>query len=1307
MSTLNVKQESKEKMPLTRTEMRPVRPAHYADSFWATYIISVAAASVAEFATYPLDLTKTRLQIQGEAASVAGKTAIHRGMIQTAVGIVREEGATKLFQGLTPALYRHVVYSGVRIVTYDILRKKFVHDSETLTLWKSAVAGVTAGGLAQFLASPADLVKVHIQMEGKRRLMGLEPRVHSASHAFKEIVKRGGVKALWKGSVPNVQRAALVNLGDLTTYDSVKRYILKSTGWPDDHLVHIMSSICAGFVAAIMGTPADVVKTRVMNQPTDNLGRPLSPPHYADSFWGTYLISVASASVAESVTYPLDLTKTRLQVQGEGYNHAQNSKIHHRGMLQTAFGIIREEGATKLWQGITPALYRHVVYTGVRIATYDIFRKKFVHNSESMTLGKAAIAGVTAGGLAQFLASPADLVKVHIQMEGKRRLMGLEPRVHSASHAFKEIVKRGGVKALWKGSVPNVQRAALVNLGDLTTYDSVKRYILKSTGWPDDHLVHIMSSICAGFVAAIMGTPADVVKTRVMNQPTDNLGRGLLYKGSLDCLQQTIKREGMLALYKGFLPCWIRMAPWSLTFWLSFEQIRKSLDVDEIPFWVEYTNNVIPKFALKGGMKDDETIYIGRALHNGALTPGSVVSSENSLYLAWGYQAHRKTNFEILVGGSEDNWVASKGGHVPENAFVAGYTELGESLFIGRQIHNERLLVGKIHPSFYLCYIPDIGGTKELEFNNYEVLVDYNMKSVIPVTAGILSVGVLIYLYIKRREKGKKTNDSDDNQALDPIEELEFKVKNQQVPAIIGRNSVILKSIEEKTQTTIRFRVTDENNQMCLIKGKRNNVKAAKQLIEVEASKPCIITDEILVPTSSCGKIEGYSGSILHEICSKSSAKVWVDPGSRKNQAENRRVLITGTEEQVQIAKKLIEEKIKEEQPVDNDNKKDDFKREPRLSSPGQNSSNSSLTVTDSAREIMLPSPEKLKNNDGQLEVFVSALNSPSRFWLQLVGPQSTELDFLVDAMTEYYSDKSNQELHQIREPYLGQIVAAMFFADNKWYRAEIVAIQVNKTLPHELLFDVYFLDYGDNQFVSKKDILELRADFLSLRFQAIECFLAHVQPSNNESKLDEWDEKSVEKFEELVQPARWKKLISKVVAYKDKKSFAFQRQSKQRESSPIPGVELYDPDDNSDKNIALELVKLGHAEMTYDFGDLKKSSILKPTEDEMKEKKDEKSLPFSSNENEAIQIKIKENSPPITEENPSEDLYNSPIADLPQQPTNGISPSQSQQEPSSIFNDGKKKKKNKKNQLNEFLENEQQTSNSSSKVDWNTMMED
>lgn len=52
---------------------------------------------------------------------------------------------------------------------------------------------------------------------------------------------------------------------------------------------------------------------------------------------------------------------------------------------------------------------------------------------------------------------------------------------------------------------------------------------------------------------------------------------GLVYKGSMDCLFKTVENEGVLALYKGFLPVWIRMAPWSLTFWMSFEQIRHML----------------------------------------------------------------------------------------------------------------------------------------------------------------------------------------------------------------------------------------------------------------------------------------------------------------------------------------------------------------------------------------------------------------------------------------------------------------------------------------------------------------------------------------------------------------------------------------------------------------------------------------------------------------------------------------------------------------------------------------------------------
>lgn len=70
-----------------------------------------------------------------------------------------------------------------------------------------------------------------------------------------------------------------------------------------------------------------------------------------------------------------------------------------------------------------------------------------------------------------------------------------------------------------------MQRAALVNLGDLTTYDMAKQYIMTYTGLPDEWPLHTLASSAAGLVAAGLGTPADVVKTRVMNQPVDGSGR--------------------------------------------------------------------------------------------------------------------------------------------------------------------------------------------------------------------------------------------------------------------------------------------------------------------------------------------------------------------------------------------------------------------------------------------------------------------------------------------------------------------------------------------------------------------------------------------------------------------------------------------------------------------------------------------------------------------------------------------------------------------------------------------------------------
>lgn len=203
------------------------------------------------------------------------------------------------------------------------------------------------------------------------------------------------------------------------------------------------------------------------------------------------------------------------------------------------------------------------------------------------------------------------------------------------------------------------------------------------------------------------------------------------------------------------------------------------------------------------------------------------------------------------------------------------------------------------------------------------------------------------------------------------------------------------------------------------------------------------------------------------------------------------------------------------------------------------------------------------------MEVYVSAAVNPSQFWLQIVGPNANELDQLVEEMTDYYSKQENKDLHILTNISVGEIVAAVFTFDEKWYRAEVVAI---KTIEDDQqVAQLYYVDYGDSDQVPLNQIFELRTDFLRLRFQAIECYLARVKPASSA-----WTTEAIDCFDELTHLAQWKKLRARVNGYREKDSSPYGRVK--REGSPVPGVDLYDVTQLEDIDLGLELVRNGYA---------------------------------------------------------------------------------------------------------------------------------
>ena len=94
----------------------------------------------------------------------------------------------------------------------------------------------------------------------------------------------------------------------------------------------------------------------------------------------------------------------------------------------------------------------------------------------------------------------------------------------------------------------------LMTAGQLASYDSFKQALLRRTNglFSDNILTHFTASTLAGGVATVLTQPVDVIKTRIMASPPGT------FSSARACGVETVRAEGLSALYKGTLPAFAR-----------------------------------------------------------------------------------------------------------------------------------------------------------------------------------------------------------------------------------------------------------------------------------------------------------------------------------------------------------------------------------------------------------------------------------------------------------------------------------------------------------------------------------------------------------------------------------------------------------------------------------------------------------------------------------------------------------------------------------------------------------------------------
>lgn len=390
--------------------------------------------------------------------------------------------------------------------------------------------------------------------------------------------------------------------------------------------------------------------------------------------------------------------------------------------------------------------------------------------------------------------------------------------------------------------------------------------------------------------------------------------------------------------------------------------------------------------------------------------------------------------------------------------------------------------------------------------------------SYLSVLVGVTVIGSAAIVYewyrTKENERKRRTALPAPNESSE-LSRIQMKLPNDKVALVNGRAGHTLDSIQEQSNTTISIREQDDTHHIFEIVGTYRNVLEAERLIRECVKSDAAVTETMTIPA---GVFAAGGGKATQEITRKSNAQVYIDSNAAQDPTRGLELRIIGTKPNVQFARQLINEKVQEAQKqlISDEVVK---QREPRGTPPshGTNEDDGYRSMTNTSDQIDGSRSVSMRPNalQGQLEVFVSASASISKFWVQLCGPQTAKLDRLVDEMTEYYEVEANRDAHRLSDQYLGQIVATQFKYDAKWYRAEVVGICPSEYDPRNVVLDVFFVDYGDSQYVDPKEVYGIRTDFLTLRFQAIECFLADVKPARA-SRDGEWNAESKSRFEEL-----------------------------------------------------------------------------------------------------------------------------------------------------------------------------------------------
>lgn len=292
------------------------------------------AGGVSRTAVAPLERLKILLQVQNP------HSIKYRGTAEGLKYIWRTEGFRGLFKGNGTNCARIVPNSAVKFFSYEqaskqilwLYQKQTGREDAELTPVLRLGAGACAGIIAMSATYPMDMVRGRITVQIDKS----PNQYRGIFHALRTVFVEEGPRGLYKGWLPSVIGVIPYVGLNFAIYESLKDWLIKTRplGLIQDSELSVTTKLACG---------------------------------------------AAAGTVGQTVAYPLDVIRRRMQmvgwkdagsvVTGDGKSRVP---LEYTGMVDAFRKTVRHEGFGALYKGLVPNSVKVVPSIAIAFVTYEV-----------------------------------------------------------------------------------------------------------------------------------------------------------------------------------------------------------------------------------------------------------------------------------------------------------------------------------------------------------------------------------------------------------------------------------------------------------------------------------------------------------------------------------------------------------------------------------------------------------------------------------------------------------------------------------------------------------------------------------------------------------------------------------------------------------------------------------------------------------------------------------------------------------------------------------------------------------------------